>query len=120
MCSARWLGSNGEDLAAATRHLAPHTLILERVPQRELQIALAALSRHLSEIRTGRIDFGVVPVRMVRPVEGLESELKLLPLRDEEILEQGHVVILEAGTIQKIPNPLLVERTGGRPHAEPV
>ena len=91
---------------------------LERVAQRELQIALTALGRYLSKIRTCWISFRVVPVRMVGPVEGLESERELLLLLDEEILEQGKVVVLEAGTIQEIANPLPVESTGRGPHED--
>ena len=91
---------------------------LEGVAEGELHIALAELARHLSKIRIGRIRFGGVPVRMVGPVEGLDPELKLaLPL-DDEIFEEGHVVVLKAGTEKEIANPLLIEGTCCRPHKD--
>src|SRR5438270_12861613 len=83
--------------------------------QRELEVAFAALGKHLSKVRAARIQDDIsgavaaarsTPVRMVPHVESLSTELEVYPLIHRNLLEQTHVPVLEPGLTDEVPHLL--------------
>src|SRR5262249_2554300 len=77
---------------------------LELIAKRKLQLTLPTLAGDLAEIRAARVGFHAVaaraaPVRVIQPVVSFRTELDAMTFSDEEVLDQGHVVILESGLV---------------------
>src|ERR1044071_2453685 len=81
------------------RHAGPPQILSRDTPrsetvlQRELQLphADARAGDHAETAAGGDVRVRIVPVRMVRKIEGFETELELVPVREHEVFVHGKI-----------------------------
>src|SRR5262249_20156117 len=87
---------------------------LEEETQRKLQVSFVALSGHLPESGTRRIEVRSVPIGVIERIEGLRAELEPGFLVQSELLIETDVPVLEARAVNAADSRLENEGSGRR------